>query len=96
MLTSKKHPEEQLQFFQMHENTERLLHLVNQLLDLSRLESGILQLKPEPVSIFSFLHQLAGNFHSLADQKQLNYEIDIPQQALNLLVDKDKLEKNGA
>ncbi len=93
LLASKRTPDDRLTFLKMHENTGRLLHLVNQLLDLSRLESGILQLQLKPVAIFSFLRQLAANFTSLADQKHLKYHIKIPDSSIILELDPDKLEK---
>ena len=68
----------------MYKNTERLLHLVNQLLELSRLESGVLKLKNESSEIFIFLRQLAGNFQSLADQKHIDFRIEIPKEKVSL------------
>lgn len=93
LIISRKDDEAKKEFFQMHRNTERLLNLVNQLLELSRLEAGILKLKNEPYEIFTFLRQLAGNFESLAKQKQIAFSVEIPQNGTVLKFDKDKLEK---
>lgn len=93
LLTSRKTHQDLITFTNMHQNTERLLQLVNQLLDLSRLESGILELQPEKISIYPFLRQLAGNFQSIAVQKQLDFQIQIPEETLYLNVDQDKFEK---
>lgn len=93
LLTSRKNHEDQLLFYQMHQNTERLLHLVNQLLDLSRLESGALELQLEIQDMYALLRQLAGNFQSLASQKQLDFQINVPLEELWLHFDQDKMEK---
>lgn len=93
LLTSRNNKEDRLVFYKMYQNTERLLHLVNQLLELSRLESGVLKLKNEPQEIFAFLRQLAGNFKSLADHKKLGFKINVPTEKTYLKFDKDKLEK---
>jgi len=93
LLISRKDDAERLTFLQMHQNTDRLLQLVNQLLDLSKLESGVLRLQMETQDIYLFLQQLAGNFQSLAAQKQLHYKIYIPKHPLYLNFDLDKLEK---
>ena len=93
LLTSRQHDKEWMTFYRMHENAERLLNLVNQLLELSLLESGILKLENEPQEIYQFLRHLAGNFQSLAEQKQLTYKIKIPKEKTILSFDKDKLEK---
>lgn len=93
LLMSKKNDDERITFLQMHQNTERLLHLVNQLLDLSRLEAGMLKLQAEPTDVYSFLRQLAGNFESLALQKQIDFQVEVPNHQLLLTLDRDKLEK---
>ena len=93
LLAENKNKEDQITFFRLHQNTERLLHLVDQLLDLSKLEAGMLKLEVESVEAFSLLRQLAGNFQSLAQQKQLEFKLEIPKQASSLSLDKDKLEK---
>ena len=93
LLTSKRNPQDRLTFLRMHQNTERLLHLVNQLLDLSRLESGVLKLHFEKIEINRFLRQLAGNFQSLADQKQVDLQIQVPQEKCYVNADQDKIEK---
>lgn len=93
LLTSRRDDSERLAFLQMHQNTERLLHLVHQLLDLSRLESGALNLHTTEIDVNALLRQLAASFQSLADQKQLQLKIDVPETPLHLEVDQDKFEK---
>lgn len=93
LLISRKDDADRLAFFQMHQNTERLLALVHQLLDLSRLESRVLSLETTRIDIYSLLKQLMGNFQSLADHKQLELEIEVPREKLYLEIDQDKFEK---
>ncbi len=50
-------------------NGRQLLKLVNQMLDLSKLESGHLQLKLEQGDIISYLKYLMESFHSLGAEK---------------------------
>ncbi len=52
-------------------NARRLLHLVNQMLDLSRLESGHLKLNLVQADVLAFLKYVAESFHSLAEQKDI-------------------------
>ena len=93
LLSSRKDDAARLAFYNMHKNTERLLDLVNQLLDLSKLEAGMLQLHAEVGDINAFLRQLAGHFQSLAEQKQLDFQINVSNKPLFLEYDKNKLEK---
>ncbi len=74
-------------------NADRLLRLVNQLLDLSRLDAGNLELEPETGDIFQFLRAMAAAFSSHAEQRGMRYRIEIPQDPLNASFDPDKVEK---
>ncbi len=77
----------------MERNAQRLLQLVNQLLDLARLESGGMKLQKRPGDLIKFLRPLAWSFESLAGQKQIRYRIELPEQPVFAHFDRDKLEK---
>lgn len=74
-------------------NGQNLLNLVNQLLDLSRLETGKMQLQLSPGDVIRFLRYIVESFHSLAEsqQKQLHFLTDI--DALHLEFDREKLRQ---
>jgi signal transduction histidine kinase/DNA-binding response OmpR family regulator len=74
-------------------NADRLLQLVNQLLDLSKLEVGKLTLNKEAGDITAFLHRLTGTFSSTFESKQIAFENNLPKNPLYLNFDPDKLEK---
>jgi signal transduction histidine kinase len=72
-------------------NAQRLLRLINQLMDLSRLEAGRLQLETEPNSITHFLNTIVQSFSSLADRRGIDYRLHLPKQDHWALFDRDKL-----
>ena len=74
-------------------NADRLLKLVNQLLDLSKLDSGKLELNLAEGDIFKCLRAAASSFSSHAAQRQIDYQIKIPSRSLWTSFDRDKLEK---
>jgi len=77
----------------MHRNGKRLQALINQLLDLSKLESGHLQLNLQEGDLSQFLNTIAYSFSSLADRKQIKYSIDSISDNTVAFFDKDVLEK---
>jgi signal transduction histidine kinase/DNA-binding response OmpR family regulator len=76
----------------MKHSTSRLLNLVNQLLDLSRLESGSLKLEASHADITAFIKRLTAQFHGIADSRKIEFKIDAPEKIF-LWFDPDKVEK---
>ncbi|WP_373517649.1 ATP-binding protein, partial [Pricia sp.] len=74
-------------------NANRLLKLVNQLLDLSKLDSGKLQLDLAEGDVFKCIRAAASSFSSHAAQRQMDYQIKVPSSPLWASFDRDKLEK---
>jgi signal transduction histidine kinase len=56
-------------------NSERLLALINDVLDISRIEAGRLQLFPAPLSVAQIAEQVKTNMSILAEQKGLNFTV---------------------
>ena len=52
---------------------ESLAELVNDILDLSKIESGALELDPEPVRVGEFVTSIEAMFSSLAEEKGLEF-----------------------
>ncbi|MGB8191949.1 MAG: ATP-binding protein, partial [Chitinophagaceae bacterium] len=77
----------------MRRHTERLLELVNQLLDLSRLDSGKMKLQVAKGDAIQLLKTLAASFESMAERKQIHYQVHFPENTHLCYFDRDKLEK---
>lgn len=77
----------------MHSNGMRLLKLINDLLDLVRLESGRMEVKPEPLVVAEFVKGLASSVRQVADDKRLRLETFVDPGLGTVLADRDKLEK---
>ena len=81
------------QFGLMIRNATSLLSLINQLLELSKLESGKMKLEASEHDMVEFLKPLVKSFTALANKKYIRYKIDLPSQEMLLYFDPDKLEK---
>jgi len=77
----------------MHRNAVRLLGLINQLLDLSKLDAGSMRLEMSESDILRFSRLIISSFQPLADRKNIQYEVDIPAKEYITYFDHDKLEK---
>ncbi len=74
-------------------NSRRLLHLVNQLLDVARLEAGRLTLNMGAVDAAVFIHSIAGRFTAMAVRKHINFQVAVPAAPVRVYVDAERIEK---
>jgi signal transduction histidine kinase/DNA-binding response OmpR family regulator len=71
----------------------RLKQLINQLLDLAKLESGKLKLKVFRGNITGHVNTIVQSFMSLAESKSINYEYNLEKSSEEVFYDTDKVEK---
>ena len=74
-------------------NSRRLLQLINQLLDLSKLESGKLKVEASKGNIVSFVKGAALSFESLAESKDISLKINSEKEFIEMYFDKEKMMK---
>jgi len=76
----------------MFRNAKRLQTLINQLLDLSKLESGQMKLFLSEGDIIQFVKVIVASFESLAQSKNIIFHYRIPETPYSCFYDSDKLE----
>ncbi len=77
----------------MHRNARRLLRLINQLLDLSRLEAGAMKLQAAPGNIVTFVRGMAESFQSSGNERGISLQVDAGQDDVPMYFDRDKMGK---
>ena len=77
----------------VHKSANRLIGLVNQLLDISKLESGNMKLQTVPQNIIPLLKALALSFTSYAERKRITLKFNSAEEEIITYIDKDKIEK---
>ncbi len=73
-------------------NANRLLKLINQLLDLSRLESGSLELRTALQPISSYIGMVINLFSSLSESRNILLQYIKPPEEIEIYFDRDKME----
>lgn len=71
--------------------SNRLARLVNDLLDLSKIESGKMKLDIEDVDIIEVAKEATKGFERLASDKKVGLKREFPSRALIIKADRDKL-----
>ena len=74
-------------------NTEKLQNLIDQLLELSQLEAETIPLNKQPVELVSLLRSFTYSFMPLGEQKFISLNFISAVDKLNMILDRDKLEK---
>jgi signal transduction histidine kinase/ligand-binding sensor domain-containing protein/DNA-binding response OmpR family regulator len=74
-------------------NSQYLLRLVNQMLDLRKLEVGKMPVDMVNGDVLPFLRYLLESFHSLANSKNIQLHFETELQLLEMDFDADKLQK---
>jgi signal transduction histidine kinase/CheY-like chemotaxis protein/CHASE3 domain sensor protein len=60
-----------------------LLTLINDILDLSKIEAGHMEIKPEPVAIAGLTRDLSNLFRPVAEKKNLEFRIEVDSECPN-------------
>jgi signal transduction histidine kinase/CheY-like chemotaxis protein len=77
----------------VHGAGAHLLGLINQVLDLSKIEAGKLELSPEAVSLAPLVDEVIGTARQLADQNKNRLIVNVPDALGSLTVDPMRLRQ---
>lgn len=94
LLTEEKwKPEVKEQLVIMDENSDRLLNLVNQLLDFRRIESDIYTIRTEEMELISFVHSVYSRFSAISYQKGIKFSMVTNVNRLMVSADPEAMVK---
>ncbi|MDP1816700.1 MAG: substrate-binding domain-containing protein [Leadbetterella sp.] len=77
----------------IYKNANRLLRLVNQLLEMRKLDAGKMELELSQNDLVSFIKDIVGDFGVKAKQKYIDLQFISPFKELLFAFDADKLDK---
>jgi PAS domain S-box-containing protein len=70
-----------------------LLHMINDTLDLSRIESGMLELEPVALEVASLVHAALAMVEPTAEKRMLQIEQDIDPRASSVMGDETRIKQ---
>ena len=76
----------------VHRSAERMLSLVNSLMDIEREEAGKQQVNPVALDLRAFVRETAIPFASVADSRKIGFNIEVVPEYLPAWYDKEQLE----
>jgi len=77
----------------VRKNADRLLELVNELMEFRRTDAGISKLKSEPIELGSYVDEIASQFECLAEERGIDYLVNTPEERHRIWVDREKFRK---
>lgn len=74
-------------------NTDRMLRLVNQILDFRKIQNKKMKMQVEEIELVSFVRRIMDNFESMAEEHHIDFVFEHDKPQMHLWADIDKLEK---
>jgi protein-histidine pros-kinase len=74
-------------------SAEHLLHLINDVLDLSKVEAGCMEFAPEPVDLAQLTQEVHGSLRALALAKQITLESEVDSDCTSVELDSGRLKQ---
>jgi signal transduction histidine kinase/DNA-binding response OmpR family regulator len=92
ILSKMEDPSARFQLWLMKKNATRLLRLINQILELSKLQAGQLKLSAAKLDVVNLIKGVTASFQSLADSKDIELEINCMDDDFAFYGDQDQIE----
>ncbi len=77
----------------MEKNSQRMLRLINQLLEFRKMQNNKLALSLEETDVIGFLYEIFLSFNDVAEQKSMTFRFQSPLKSYKMFIDKGKLDK---
>ncbi|MCQ6277956.1 ATP-binding protein [Bacillus sp. EB600] len=77
----------------IYDESLRMGRLVNELLDLARMESGHIQLTIDEVNLDSFISRIIRKFQGIAKENEINISANISEEVTHFSFDPDRIEQ---
>ncbi len=77
----------------IHSSGQHLLAIINDILDLSKVEAGKMELHPEEFGVSSAIEGVLTVMHGLAARRRVTFEVDLAQELPRIVTDPSKFKQ---
>ena len=92
LLQTEEDPQQRAIFMNIvNDNNEQLLRLVNDILDLSKIESGFIELKPTTFDLSIMVQEVYQSLKQRYPESEVNFILEIPHKKCYVTLDKGRL-----
>jgi signal transduction histidine kinase/ligand-binding sensor domain-containing protein/DNA-binding response OmpR family regulator len=74
-------------------NSQRLLRLINQLMEFRKVEKGKIELLLQEADVIPILHEIYDSFSAMAESKNIDFSLKYTVTELKAWIDRDKFDK---
>lgn len=92
-LIAEGNSEKQPTYLMIYRNARRILRLINQLMDIRKLDKGQMHLKYRETDIVGFISDVMQTFEYQAREKNLTFTFDHPDKELKVWIDMNNFDK---
>ena len=93
LIASDDDQERQRQYHLINRNTSRLLQLVNQLMDLRKLDKGQMKLTFVMTDLVAFVRQVVGLFEEQIEEKGIHFSLEVDPSTIEACIDSHNFDK---
>jgi signal transduction histidine kinase/ligand-binding sensor domain-containing protein/DNA-binding response OmpR family regulator len=93
LIKEDKNPERQNIYALMRRNADRILHLINQIMDLRKIEKGQMQMHFAETDLVDFTRGVVRLFQIQAKNRQINLRLDADEEPLMVWIDRSNFDK---
>jgi len=77
----------------INRHSDELVHMVNDLLDIARIESGKMIMKKEPLSLLEIAEKIADLLSVQLKEKHIVLSVEIPDKTITVTADRSQIER---
>ncbi|WP_373826866.1 response regulator, partial [Bacteroides heparinolyticus] len=81
------------QLLVVERNTNRMLRLINQILDFRKIQNRKMKMQVQRVNVVAFTRKIMESFDAMAEERRIDFLFETEKEELYLWVDVDKYEK---